>query len=129
MEGLAGIFGSQMGTRNIHICYAVWRWRVRVDNLPNGANPSWPRQQPSAPTFWPYPFLHRLMVIRLLTVNGLQLLVERTDDDKKIWKFGEAARRRMRTHSLTNPIATHTSSNKFDSDRTPLSRLREFCSA
>jgi uncharacterized protein involved in outer membrane biogenesis len=61
-----------------------------VANLPNGTQPVMATVTSASAEISAISLLHGPIVVRSLTINGLQLLLERTTDDKKNWKFAEA---------------------------------------
>ena len=61
-----------------------------VANLPNGTQPVMATVTSASAEISAISLLHGPIVVRSLTINGLQLLLERTADDKKNWKFAEA---------------------------------------
>jgi len=63
----------------------------QIDNLPNGTQPVMTRVASASAEIEAMSLLHGPVVVRGLTVEGLQLLLEHTSDDKKNWKFGTAA--------------------------------------
>ena len=65
---------------------------LQLANLPNGTQPTMATVRHATAEIEAMSLLHPPIVVRGLDVEGLQLLLEHTSDDKKNWKFGAAAR-------------------------------------
>ena len=63
----------------------------QLDNLPDGTQPVMTTMTSASAEIEAMSLLHGPVVVRGLTVNGLQILLEHTSDDRKNWKFGAAA--------------------------------------
>lgn len=75
----------------------------QLDNMPNGTQPIMTTVSSASAEIEAVSLLYGPVVVRGLTVEGLQLLLEHTSDDKKNWKFGVAAQ-------TTPPKPSHRSS-------------------
>lgn len=64
---------------------------LQLANLPNGTQPTMATVKRATAAIDALSLLHPPIVVRGLAVEGLQLLLERTSDDRKNWKFGTAA--------------------------------------
>ncbi len=76
----------------LHVTPGRWL-QVRMQdfqlaNLPNGSQPAMTTVARLSAEIQALSLLHGPVVVRKLTVTGLQLLLERTPDDRKNWKFG-----------------------------------------
>ena len=63
----------------------------QLDNLPGGTQPVMMTVTTAGAEIEAMSLLHGPLVVRGLIVNGLQILLEHTSDDRKNWKFGVAA--------------------------------------
>jgi AsmA family protein len=64
----------------------------RLANLPGGTQPVMATVTTASAEIEAMSLLYGPLVMRGLTVNGLQVLLEHTSDDRKNWKFGADAR-------------------------------------
>jgi AsmA family protein len=64
----------------------------RLANLPGGTQPVMATVTTASAEIEAMSLLYGPLVMRGLSVNGLQVLLERTSDDRKNWKFGADAR-------------------------------------
>ena len=63
----------------------------QLDNLPGGTQPVMTTVTTASAEIEAISVLYGPLVVRKLTVDGLQILLEHTSDDRKNWKFGVAA--------------------------------------
>jgi uncharacterized protein involved in outer membrane biogenesis len=63
----------------------------QLDNLPGGTQPIMTTVTTASAEIEAISVLYGPLVVRKLTVDGLQILLEHTSDDRKNWKFGVAA--------------------------------------
>jgi len=63
----------------------------QLDNLPDGTQPIMTTMSSASAEIEAMSLLHGPVVVRGLTVNGLNVLLEHTSDGRKNWKFGAAA--------------------------------------
>jgi uncharacterized protein involved in outer membrane biogenesis len=64
----------------------------QLANLPGGTQPVMTTVTSASAEIEAMSLLYGPLAVRGLTVNGLQVLLEHTSDDRKNWKFGAAAR-------------------------------------
>jgi len=81
---------------SLHVTPGRWlRVELRdfqLANLPGGTQPVMTTVTTASAEIEAMSLLYGPLVVRGLTVNGLQVLLEHTSDDRKNWKFGAAAR-------------------------------------